>query len=117
MLKYKIRYIEYCGRIDDFVFDFDENFSLLSMFLSSDVTAFEDWIKADFDEVLSGKCERKEFFGNVCAVEITPSTTKVYDNLTDDDKEYNNTCCEVDTKELRLLIDEWCEKLKGFKRN
>ena len=84
MLNYKIRYIEYCGRIDDFVFDFDKKLSLLSTFLSSDVTAFEDWIKSDFDKVLSGECATKEFFGNVCGVEITPDTTKVFDNLTDD---------------------------------
>ena len=59
MLNYKIRYIEYCGRIDDFVFDFDKKLSLLSTFLSSDVTAFEDWIKSDFDKVLSGECATK----------------------------------------------------------
>lgn len=116
MLEYKIRYIEYCGHIDDFVFDFDKKYSLLSTFLSSDVAAFEDWIKLDFDTVLSGECEAKEFFGNVCGVEINPATTKIYDNVTDDDEEYNKTCCEVDTKELRLLIDEWCSKRKEFKK-
>ena len=29
MLEHKIRYIEHCGRIDDCVFDFDENLKLL----------------------------------------------------------------------------------------
>ena len=116
MLERKIRYIEHCGQIDDLVFDFDENLTLLSTFLSSDVTAFADSIKSDFDKVLSGECEAKKFFGNVCGVEIRPATTKVYDNLTDDDEEYANTCCEVDTKELRLLIDEWCDALKEFKK-
>ncbi len=113
MLHYKIRYIKYRGHIDDFVFDFDEAFSLLSTFLSSDVTPFEGWIKADFDKVLSGECERREFFGNVCGAEISPSTTRIYDNLTDAD---DKACCEVDTKELRLVIDAWCEKLKEFKK-
>lgn len=116
MLNYKIRYIEYQGHIDDFVFDFDKKFSLLSTFLSSDVTPFEDWIKADFDKVLAGECAYKEFFGNVCGVEISPSTTKIYDNLTEVDEEFNRTCCEVDTNELRLVIDEWCKKLKEFKK-
>lgn len=41
MLEHKIRYIEHCGQIDDFVFDFYENLTLLSRFLSSDVTAFQ----------------------------------------------------------------------------
>ena len=36
-------------------------------------------------------------------------------NLTDDEEEYNNTCCKVDTKELRLLIDVWCNEVKKFK--
>lgn len=115
MLDYNIRYIEYCGRIDDFVFDFDKNLSLLSTFLSSDVSSFEEWIKSDFDKVLKGECEYKEFFGNVCGVEINPTTTKIYDNLTDNDEERDNTCCTVDTKELRKLIDEWCCELKKFR--
>lgn len=29
MLEHEIRYIEHCGQIDDFVFDFDENLKLL----------------------------------------------------------------------------------------
>ena len=38
-------------------------------------------------------------------------TTKVYDNLAED--AMGN--CEVDTKELRQLIDEWCDKVQKFK--
>ncbi|MCH5291379.1 MAG: hypothetical protein J1D88_06465 [Treponema sp.] len=85
-------------------------------FLSAEVPAFTDSIKSDFDKVLSRECEAKKFFGNVCGADITPATTKVYDNLADDDEEYANTCCEVDTKELQLLIDEWCDALKEFKK-
>lgn len=117
MIDYKIRYIEFNNKIDDFVFDFEEKNALLGLFLSSDVTPFEDWIKADFDKVLSGESQYEEVSGNVCFVEISPTITKVYNNLIDDDDEYYNTCCEVDTKELRLLIEEWCEELRDFKRN
>jgi len=89
---------------------------VLSSFLYSDVTAFEDWIKADFDRVISGEMEYQEVNGNVCSAEIRPVTTKLYDNFIEDDEEYYNTCCEVNTKELRALIDEWCEMVKKFKK-
>lgn len=116
MLKYKIRYIEYNGRVDDLVFEFEEKRKLLSTFLSSDVTPFEDWIKADFDKVLSGRSEYEEVNGNVCSAEIGPVTTKIFDNLIEEDEEYYATCCEVDTRELRHLIDEWCDKVREFKK-
>lgn len=91
-----------------------ENSETLNTFLGSDVRAFEDWIKTDFDKVLSGESECEEVNGNVCCAEISPKTTKVYDNLMDDD-EYYSVCCEVDTKELCQLIEEWCEKVREFK--
>lgn len=89
---------------------------VLTSFLYSDVTPFEDWIKADFDRVISGESEYEEVNGNVCSAEIGPVTTKIYDNLIEDDEEYYASCCEVDTKELRQLIDEWCEKVREFKK-
>ena len=92
------------------------NSETLTSFLYSDVTPFEDWIKADFDRVISGESEYEEVNGNVCFAEIGPVTTKIYDNLVDDDAEYYNSCCELDTKELRRLIDEWCEKVRDFKK-
>lgn len=116
MINYKIRYIKFNNKIDDLVFEFEEEQKLLSTFLSSDVTPFEDWIKADFDKVLSGESEYEEINGNVCSVEISPLTTKIYNMLIEDDEEYYTGCCEVDTKELRQLIDEWCDKVREFKR-
>lgn len=92
------------------------NSETLVSFLYSDVTPFEDWIKAEFDRVISGESEYEEVNGNVCSAEIGPVTTKLYDNLIEDDEEYYNSCCEVDTNELRCLIDEWCEKVRNFKK-
>ena len=115
MLKYKIKYIEYNGKIDDLIFDFGDNKEVLSMFLSSDVTPFADWIKEAIDEVLLGKIDAKTINGNACTAEIHPDTTKIYDMFIEDDDEYYATCCEVETKELRLLIDEWCEAIRKFK--
>ena len=73
---------------------------VLGSFFFSDVTPFAEWIKTDFDKVLSGESEYEEVSGNVCSVEIRPDITKVYNNLIEDDEEYYATCCEVDTKEV-----------------
>ena len=85
---------------------------ILSTFLESDVSPFEEWIKSDFDRVISGESEYEEVNGNVCCAEISPKTTKVYDNLAEDAM---GNWCEVDTKELRQLIEEWCDKVREFR--
>ena len=115
MLNYKIKYIEFNGNVDDIVFDFGEGKDVLSMFLSSDVTPFEEWMKESFDDVLSGKIGTKTVDGNVCSAEISPTYTKIFDMLVEDEGEYYSTCCEVNTKELRQVIDEWCDEVRKFK--
>ena len=98
--------------IEDISIIFDEKYQLLTTFMSCDVLPFEKWIKSGFDKVLSGKSEYEEVNGNVCCAEISPKTTKVYDNLAEDAM---GNWCEVDTKELRQLIDEWCDKVQKLK--
>lgn len=101
------------GKKERLLIEFKEKkYEILSTFLESDVSPFEDWIKTDFDRVLSGESEYEEVNGNVCCAEITSKTTKVYDNLAEDAM---GNWCEVDTKELRQLIEEWCEKAREFK--
>ena len=90
----------------------DDKYEILSTFFDSDVLTFEERIKSDFNRVLSGKSEYEEVNGNVCCVEISPKTTKVYDNLAKDAK---GNWCEVDTQELRKMIYEWCDKVREFK--
>ena len=112
-MKYQIKELYYKGRLDDIVFIFeDKKCELLSTFLSSDVTPFEEWIKENFDMVIEGKESKREIAGNVCGVEITLQKTMIYDMLAEDGM---GNWCEVDTKELRQLIDEWCEKVREFK--
>ena len=94
-----------------------KNPEVLSSFFFSDVIPFEKWIKEDFDKVLSGESKYEEVNGNVCAVEISPDITKVYNNLIEDDEEYYATCCEVGTKEVRQLLEEWCDAVREFKKN
>ena len=90
---------------------------VLSSFFYSDVIPFAEWIKADFDKVLSGESKYEEVSGNVCLAEIRPDITKVYNNLIEDDEEYYATYCEVGTKEVRQLIEEWCNKVREFKKS
>ena len=85
--------------------------------MSCDVLPFEKWIKSGFDRVLSGESEYEEVNGNVCCSEISPKTTKVYDNLAEDAM---GNWCEVDTnrmtateKENYLLLQSDAVKLKG----
>ena len=104
------------GKKERLLIEFKENkYEILSTFLESDVSPFEEWIKSDFDKVLSGEIISKEISGNVCCAEINFKNTKIYNMLIEDDDEYYETCCEVDTKELRQLIDEWCDKVREFK--
>jgi len=112
------KYVEYelaKGKKDICIVCNCKNAETLNTFLCSDVRPFEEWIKSDFDKVLSGKIISKEISGNVCCAEINFKNTKIYNMLIEDDDEYYETCCEVDTKELRQLIDEWCDKVREFK--
>ena len=87
-----------------------KNQEVLSTFLHTDVSQFADWIKEAFDNVISGESEYEEISGNICCAEISPTTTKIYNEMIEDEEEYYSTCCEVDTQELREIIAEWCEK-------
>ena len=112
------KYVEYelaKGKKDICIVCNCKNAETLNIFLCSDVRPFEEWIKSDFDKVLSGGIISKEISGNVCCAEINFKNTKIYNMLIEDDDEYYETCCEVDTKELRQLIDEWCDKVREFK--
>ena len=111
-MKYRIEEYKLKNGIEDISIIFDEKYQLLTTFMSCDVLPFEKWIKSGFDRVLSGESEYEEVNGNVCCAEISPKTTKVYDNLAEDAM---GNWCEVDTKELRQLIDEWCDKVQKFK--
>ncbi|MEE0060903.1 MAG: hypothetical protein UE295_08755 [Acutalibacteraceae bacterium] len=110
--KYSIAPLAYDKKMLTIEFDDNSRYGLLSVFLVSEVHNFEAWVKEQFDKVLSGECESNSFSGNICDVEITPDTTNVYDLFDDNEEPYK---CEVDTKELRSLIDEWCEISAKFK--
>ena len=116
MLKYTLRVVTLKNKTmkkERLLIDFEnEKYEMLSTFLSSEVTQFEEWIKENFDMVIEGKERKREIAGNVCGVEITLQKTMIYDMLAEDGM---GNWCEVDTKELRQLIDEWCDKVREFK--
>ncbi len=89
-----------------------ENGNILGSFLYSDVGSFEDWILEKFQSVISGKSSLEEVECNICRAEIHPETTRVYDML--DEEEDEEPYCEVGTKELLELIEEWCAKRHAF---
>ena len=94
-----------------------KNSEILNSFFYSDVYTFEEWIKEAFDKVISGESIKEEVNGNVCCAKIDKEKTRIYDNLIEDDDEYYETYCEVDTIELRYLIDEWCNQVREFKKD
>ncbi|MCM1084427.1 MAG: hypothetical protein NC393_09510 [Clostridium sp.] len=111
-MKYRIEEYKLKNGIEDISIIFQEKYQLLTTFMYCDVLPFEDWIKTGFDKVLSGESEYEEVNGNVCCAEISFKSTKIYDNLAENAM---GNWCEVDTQELRKIIEEWCEKVREFK--
>ena len=66
MLKYTLRVVTLKNKTmkkERLLIDFEnEKYEMLSTFLSSEVTQFEEWIKEDFDAVLSGQAEKVREF-------------------------------------------------------
>ena len=89
----------------------DKKYQILTTFLLCDVVSFEEWIKEDFEKVVSGISEYEEINGNACCAEISRTTTRIYDNLAEDGM---GDWCEVDTTELVKLINECCKKVREF---
>lgn len=111
---YEFRYIELINGKKILLIDFADNeYDILSTFLESDVTPFEEWYKDTFDKVIYGQSPYEEVSGNICNAKIRPNKTQISDVFTGDAMK---NCCEVDTKELRHLIDEWCDKVKEFSK-
>ena len=111
-LNYEIKEIIYNGKKDDIVFEFEEKYTLLSTFLSSDVQPFSNYVIEAIDKVLNEQSEYEEVNGNVCGIEIHKEKTQVYDNLAEDGMA---RWCEVDTLELKVLVKAWLDELKKFK--
>lgn len=90
----------------------EEQVQLVGEFLMSDAEVDpESYIEA-LDSVLNEESEYEELNGNVCGILIHKDKTKVIDCLAEDGM---GNWCEIETKELRELIDIWCDEVKRFK--
>jgi hypothetical protein len=90
----------------------DEKYRMIAQFLMSDIQGQDPQYVFDaIDNVTSGKSNYKELNGNVCGVEIHKEKTQIYDNLAEDGM---GDWCEIETKELRKLVEIWHNELKKF---
>jgi hypothetical protein len=116
--------MKYRYRIEKFVYhDEDEEpimvmeedkYRLVAQFLISDVQGpgSIEYVLEAFDNVLSAKSKEEKISGNVCALEINNDTTVIYDKLAEDGM---GDWCEVETKELKALVDIWLTELEKFR--
>lgn len=107
-LRFDVKYIEHNDKPDDFVYIFDEPYSLLTTFLHSDMTPLEDSIKRAFDTVISGASDYEEIAGNVCYAKIGAGMTQLTTRAADGSIQNQ---CQVSTSILRQLIEDWCDEV------
>ena len=111
--KYKLKTFTYHDGDKDLIIVMEEEkYRLVAQFLMSDVQGQDpQYVFESIDNVLSGKSEYEELNGNACGVEIHKEKTQIYDNLAEDGK---GDWCEIETKELRKLVEIWHNELKRF---
>lgn len=97
----------------DLIIILQKEVELVATFLMSDVQGYPVYAVEALDKVLSGESEYVELNGNVCGLEIRNEITAIYDNLADDGMGY---WCEIETKQLRELVDIWTNKLNEFRK-
>ena len=108
---YSFREIVFDNGEKEFAIDFhDKNKEILSVFLFAESDDLQDRIINIIDKVINNESSYEKFVGNVCRVEVSPHTTKISDIFD------MNTPCEIETKELRNLIDIWLKKLDEFNK-
>lgn len=106
---YSFRKLVFENGDKELVIDFNEaNKGMLSVFLCTEVEDFTEEVIEKIDKILSKESEYEEFVGNICEVEIDYKKTKISDIFD------MNTPCEINTNELRNLIDMWLKKLEEF---
>lgn len=96
----------------DLIINLQKEVELVATFLMSDVQGYPAYAIEALENVLNGKSEYEELNGNVCGLEIRKEKTTVYDNLADDGM---GNWCEIETCELRELVDIWINKLGEFR--
>ena len=103
MVNYEIREILYKGKVDDIVFEFEEEYELLSTFLSAEVSNFNKVIIAKIRGVLEGKVEKEKISGNICTAIVERNQTYIYDHLAIDGR---GKFCKINTSVLEEIIND-----------
>lgn len=114
-MKYDFKFdeISFNNGQKDLIISMQKEVELVATFLMSDVQGYPAYAVETLDKVLSGESEYEELNGNVCGLEIRKEKTTVYDNLADDGM---GEWCEIETEELRELVDIWANKLDEFRK-
>ncbi|WP_394888311.1 hypothetical protein [Clostridium butyricum] len=111
--RYEFSQFEYSDGDKDLIIIMDDKYQMVAQFLMSDIQGSDPkYVFESIDKVLDGQSEYEELNGNVCGVEINKDMTRIYDNLAEDGM---GNWCEIETQELRELVDIWCNELKRFK--
>ena len=116
-MNYILKYFESEGKKEDIVFDFGEEHSLISLFLSGECDLLDTFLE-HIDLVLSDKFERAEVRGNICFVEVHKDISRVEHLYPDEDDEAEGIVNEesISTVELKRLIEEYSVKRDEFFR-
>lgn len=114
-MKYRYQFSEfkYKDGDKDLIIIMEEKYQMVAQFLMSDIQGSDPtYVFEAIDKVLNGESDYEELNGNVCGVEIHKDKTQIYDNLADDGM---GNWCEIETKDLRELVDIWCKEVERFK--
>ena len=92
----------------------DEKYRMIPQFLISDIQGGDaEYVFSAIDNVVAGVVPYKVLNGNVCGVEIHKEKTQICDNLAEDGM---GDWCEIETTELRKLVEIWVNEVKRFKK-
>lgn len=114
-MKYNYRFDEITFKSGEkyLIIVMEEKMQLVATFLMTDIQGSDSsYVLEAIDNVLNEKSNYEELNGNVCGLEIYKDKTRIYDNLAEDGM---GNWCEIDTTELRELVEIWENELKDFK--
>ena len=106
---YSFRIVHINENYNVLTIDLPREIKIVSTFLQSDVQSDGHWFLEAIDKVLSGKETYQEFGGNICILQIKPDKTIFLDSLADDGI---GNSCEIETIELKELIEIWEKEVK-----
>ncbi|HEY4599985.1 MAG TPA: hypothetical protein VIG73_01630 [Cerasibacillus sp.] len=96
----------------------DPNRAIIGEFLMSDSQFVNKAIYRDVLAVLNGEKAHVTTSGNRCHLDIKPKQTVITDLYADMFADVDTyPTCEIETHELKQLMDMWFKKLEEFKRD